>query len=450
MTGAGTLPSGEEPDGSIGYGSLEDFSLLSGGDFIIQLVNQITFAATGYTNLQDALEKIASQIGFPELAQLLLEAFEGITGSVLNFLPWFINLTDLLGFDLNIDPADFNPISVLTGLVERVLELLGLDNILDMLGLGGVGGIFDGLFGLFGGASDIGGATNFLDDILGLLGTPTDVGSGNPVVDLIGRIPIFGGLLDQLFGGLTGSSTSGATQAVVGAATTSTTDTLSGQGALIEQIKAALGGGTPDADDFERASLGSAWTFVSSSGTGTIPDSHNFHYSGNTTAAEYVMRKNDIVSATDHITSTIVLNQAIPVYFFLPLPYGGNIDVWVRQTSFTTYATRTGVRLRINSNGATASWSLDWVNSGTATNLDSGSCSIPSSSAPISLEAGAGGNTRRFLGTINGSPICDFTDAGLVTTVGASNRYRGFGGRGTNGIGTNQGTPDIRQWTAQG
>lgn len=177
MTGAGTLPSGEEPEGALSYGSLEDFSLLTGADFIIQLVNQITFAATGYTNLQDALEKIASQIGFPEFSELLLAAFEGITGSLLNFLPWFINLTDLLGFDLNINPDDFNPVSVAIGIVERFVEMLGLGNLLDLLGLNN---IFGDLFGIFGGSDSASGAGNFIENLLSLFDLSGGALTGSP------------------------------------------------------------------------------------------------------------------------------------------------------------------------------------------------------------------------------------------------------------------------------
>src|SRR6202030_267615 len=96
----------------------------------------------------------------------------------------------------------------------------------------------------------------------------------------------------------------------------------------------------------------------------------------------------------------------------------------------TTFATRSGVVLRVYSAAPyTANWTLYNVVSGTFTSLTSGSCSQVGANASISLEAGAGGTTRRYLGNLNGSPICDFTDTS-TTTIGSSNRYRGFGGKG--------------------
>jgi hypothetical protein len=182
-----TLPTGETPEGSIGFGSLEDFASATGGDWILLLVNQITAAATGYTNLSDALERIASQIGFPEFAELLLAAFQGITGSVLNFLPWFINLTDLLGIDLGIDPENFNPITAGIELITHLLSLINPLNFGDIPIFGGfieaiigdsgdltdLAGFFSGFFDILSGGSDtagfpiLGDVFSWADDLLG-------------------------------------------------------------------------------------------------------------------------------------------------------------------------------------------------------------------------------------------------------------------------------------------
>lgn len=263
-------------------------------------------------------------------------------------------------------------------------------------------------------------------------------------------VPGLGTLMDGLFNGFTGGSAHGADQSAVNTVTATQTTTVGNQGAMIAQLLAGIGapGGTADSDNFERSgAVTPNWTFLASSGTGTL-DGHNFHYSGTGSSAEYVMRKSNLASAIDHMTSVVVTNQAAPGALFSVPPYGSYIDVWVRCTAFTTYATRSGVRLRVLS-GVTASWSLDNIVSGVATNLQTGSCPLIGTGAILSLEAGAGGTPRRYLGTLNGSTIgCDFTDVS-TTTIGASNRYRGFGGKGNSGLGipTSVGVADMQQWT---
>lgn len=307
------------------------------------------------------------------------------------------------------------------------------------------------------GVSTVVQAGNVISNVLTSIGSPSGMsgtpGSFNPVsagVQIIDAlIPDLGFLRGGLFRGFTGQTASSVTEGAVSEATSATSEAVAGLGASFTALAAALSTtGTPDADDFERTTIGSGWVGVVNGGALSIPDGHNLHYSGTGSSAEYVMRR-VTANAVDRMTSTAVLNEAIPTYFFLPLPYGGNIDIWVRCTAFTTFATRSGVRLRINSTGLGASWTLANVVNGTVTHtLKTGSCAIPAKGGFPSLEAGAGGTPRRFVGTLNGSPIegCDYTDTGLVTGFGPTYRWRGFGGKGNSGVGTNQGTPDIKQW----
>jgi hypothetical protein len=340
-------------------------------------------------------------------------------------------------------------------------------------------GPFDGILQLFGlsALSDLSSGLNvnaiwsaIISAILNPLGLLQDAGTRNA---LFGGIPVLGqilpdvvggvspgtNLLDDvgdfltnMFNGITKAGAAAASQADTATAVSGQTDTVVGTAATMEQILAALGSGTPDADDFERTSstnLGANWN-VQYSGTGVLatPNGHDANYTG-TGAVEFTARKTDKVASTDHQVSTIVLATAIPSYpFFTPLPYGGNVDLWVRMSAFTTFATRTGLRFRINSAAPyAATWFIHWVNSGTETQLATGSLSIPAAGASISWEVGVGGNTLAYQARVNGSPVANFTD---TTNKGLGNTGRGFGGKGTAGFGTPQGVPNIKQWTAQG
>lgn len=334
------------------------------------------------------------------------------------------------------------------------------------------------------GLSGLAGLGSIWTDITGLIGSPTALGSGTPVLPGIGSIPVLGGLLsggniltsiiplldtskistgtfadaflpglgslsDALFSGMGKVTATGVRQSDVNQVAVTQSETIAGLAGLVAQTKAGLTVGTTDADDFERTSVGANWTFLSSSGAGS-DDGHSFHYSGTGSSAEYVMLKNNLPDADDRSMSIIVVTQALPSYpFWTPVPYGSYIDVWVRCTLFTTYATRSGVRLRIYSAAPyTASWSLDNIVNGAATNLGSGNCAQVGAGATISLEAGAGGTTRRYLGLLNTATLCDVTDVS-TTTIDASHRYRGFGGKGNSGFGPALGVADIQQWTGE-
>jgi hypothetical protein len=260
--------------------------------------------------------------------------------------------------------------------------------------------------------------------------------------------------LNNIFGGITKNTNTTTSQGDALDAVSSQSNTVITTAGTMQQILAALGTGTPDSDDFERTSssnLGGNWN-QQQTGTGVLatPNGHDASSTGTGSSYEFTARKTNKVASTDHQTSTIVLASAFPSYpFFTPFPYGGYIDVWVRMSAFTTYATRTGLRFRINGNPPyQATWTIDWVNSGTVTNLASGTLpSIPGAAASIAFEVGVGGNNLAYQGRVNGTPVANFTDS---TTRGLGNTGRGFGGKGNSGVGTAQGVPSIQQWTAQG
>jgi hypothetical protein len=295
-----------------------------------------------------------------------------------------------------------------------------------------------------------------LTNLASLLGININQSTGTfDPIDALVVAPVQGvlTLLDNMFNATATTTGTGHTQDEVATALTGQTDTVAGTASTLAQVVAGFGAGTPDADDFERTSsvnLGANWMNLFSSGTGPLatPNGHDAHYGG---SAEYLSIKTDIQASTDHQIVSVILAQAIPAWgFFTPIPFGGYNDIWLRCTNFTTWATRTGIRLRINSAAYAAGYNLSWFNAGTETILASNSMpSVPGTGAVISLEAGAGGTNLRFVASLNGSPFMDFTDTG-TSSFGASYLYRGMGGNTGTGGGPIQGSADLKGWTAQG
>jgi hypothetical protein len=467
----------------LGFGGLTSWlSAIPGAQQVLDVImNAFGISGTGHsnTNLLSMFTNVFGLLGSPT-GMGTTPVLPGI--SSIPILGGLLSGGNILGSIIpGLDASKITtgafPQSMITGLVTLLTGFSGGSSILTQLigiipgtagglsGLTGLGSIFTSLLGLLGSPTGLGGTTvlpgiSSIPLLGGLLSGGNILGSIIPGLDTSkittgtfadSILPGLGSLSDALFGGFTGSTVSGTNQSAVNVATATQTTTVGAQGAQIAQIIAGIGvsGGTSDSDNFERTgAVTPNWTFLATTGTGTL-DGHNFHYSGTGSSAEFVMLKNNLICASDRMTSVVVTNMALPSYpLFTPFPYGTYIDVWVRCTLFTTYATRSGVRLRVYSAAPyTASWSLDNIVSGTATNLQTGSCPQVGSGASISLEAGAGGTTRRYLGLLNGSTIgCDFTDVS-TTTIGAANRYRGFGGKGNSGIGPSLGTADLQQWT---
>jgi hypothetical protein len=223
---------------------------------------------------------------------------------------------------------------------------------------------------------------------------------------------------------------SGVTQSQGFQAVAAQTDVLVGLTALVTQIQAGQNPAPSVADAFERVSTTNLdptlWDqYYSGGGTWAIPNGHDASWSGNF-STDFVCRYKPTQATTDAMTSTIVLG-ASPDSNLLPLPANGHDDVWVRLGAFTTYATRTGVRLRVTGNGT---WRLSAFNNGTEVAvLATGSITRPAAGAVLSLEAV--GTTRHFIGRLNGTiiPSADVIETGTASQMGSAFRRYGLGGR---------------------
>lgn len=335
---------------------------------------------------------------------------------------------------------------------------------------------FTGIFGSFGGSGILSEFQNAGTNILALLGGPSLTGSPgaldvgdiwttiindvlNPLELLFGvgssipdgNVPGVGNILDNIWSGITGLLNSGRSQTDMQTAVASQTDAITNHAAVLSQVVAALSTGTPDSDDFERTSstdLGSTLWDQYQTGSGAklcTSDGHNAIFSINLlTAGEWVARRKTTFAATDNQVVEIVLNT-IPATFAA----NGYNDLWLRMTTFSTFATRTGIRFRYTGDG---SISLDWVGSGTVSNLFSGSASIKATAgATLRFEAGNGLTPRRFRALINGTPVMDFTESGTTSQYGVSSgyKYRGFGAKSESVL-VNFLPGNLRQWTASG
>lgn len=408
--------------------------------FISSLLGTQSTASTAGTNASTALGNIVSLIN-------------GVVGGFGN--PLSALISSLLGTQSTASTAGTNATTALGNWSTLLAGIPGGSTIANFLSFLLPGSGSNGIFApLINGIT--GGTTNPLSALLSnLLGTGSTASTANTNAST--GLGFIGNIWDGIFGAITNLGGTGYNNTDMVSAVGSQADAVTGTSAMMEQVLAGLGVGTPDADDFERSTLNPAtnnpW-YVMSTGSGslTIPNAHDVSWSGTGSSSEFVARRNNgKVAQTNHQTSTVVLASGIPSYpLFTPFPYGGYIDLWVRMTAFTTYGTRTGYRFRVNGRAPyTATWDIDWVNAGSATNLWSGSMKIPASGASIAFEVGVNGNMRRMVARLN-STVIPGTDQTDSTDRGLGNYHRGFGGKGNSGIGTAQGVPKLKQWTAQG
>lgn len=230
-------------------------------------------------------------------------------------------------------------------------------------------------------------------------------------------------------------------------------DTTVGTTAQMMQILAALGDGTPDADDFERLnllSLGPNW--VAHSVGGGILSTGNGHDAiwGGSGDSQFLAYKNNVLALTDNQTATVVLSsspESLP-WFAAPTEFGYN-SILLRATAFTSWATRTGLECRFGADKTITIW---WLLSGVETLLLSGTTDVvPGKGAVLEFSAGTTAEPRHFTARINGTPVLDATEVGTTSTYGATQRRRGFGGVSQTSplLGTAQ-PGAVKQWTAQG
>lgn len=351
-----------------------------------------------------------------------------------------------------------NPIQILLGFV---LNLFGLGGLLDFVNRIVGGGDLDEPADVWG---------NIANLFLKPLGIFAEIVGGLisaaliPILDatkVLGLPALINGVFgfwNSLWGALTGATAPPAENVspdAVVAAMAAQTDTIVGNAALLEQLRAENSPGNMDADDFERTEIGPAWTVLKTQGTVAILDGHNVSYDGVGNASEYLMYKNDVVAEDNTMKSTIVLNEPIPAWPWPPFVFGGEIDVWICVKAAATFATREGVRFRVYSAGGySAIWYLHNVVNGVETQLATGTIPVaPSAGSALSIENGVDGNERLFQMTINNTPVAEpWLDSGNVITLDANHRYRGFGGHGRTNVDliTVASTPSIRHWTATG
>lgn len=309
--------------------------------------------------------------------------------------------------------------------------------VLDMFGLSTLDDLFDI------DVSDIwaGIVTAFISP-LGLL-----FGTGDSIPDT--NVPGIGGILGEIFGAITGIFTSGIGHTDMTTAVQGQTDAVTGQSAMISQIAAALSPGTPDNDAFERTNstnLDTGWTqFQTGSGAKlSTSNGHDAVFAINPlTAGEWVAYRTSVFAAGD--------NQVVEVVFATaPATFGANgyNDLWLRQTNFASFATRTGLCLRYRGDG---DLKLYWVNSGAfGTPLFTGTTPLKAVAGTTwRFEAGIGLVPRRFKSYFNGTPIMDSTEVGTTSQYGASYLRRGFGGKSESVL-ANFMPGNLRSWTASG
>jgi hypothetical protein len=254
--------------------------------------------------------------------------------------------------------------------------------------------------------------------------------------------------VDSLWTGITGLNGFGANNSQMGAAVLSQSGALAGQAAQIAQLQAAFSTGTTDSDAFERITTvdpGSAWSmFYSTAGvTVAIPDGHNLTVKSSTTG-DYVGFRNGVTASTDDQTVSCIFNGAAgssPI--LIPINFGFN-DLWIRMNTFTSWATRTGVRLRLKANGA---WSLDYFINGVGTNLTSGTTSTAVAGKSFTFFA----KGRAFTGQLDGVGFMNgYLEPGTGSQMGPTYRRRGLGGRCEQQFLANCPPGGLRQWTASG
>lgn len=400
------------------------------------------------------------------------------------------SLTDVVEF-LTVDIFQSFIGAIGSGDPAAVAELLktGLDKIdalidqlLSALGLEAVGtwldkifDLSDGFGGWFGDSEDMFGKfDDLLGGVLGIfgLGSLNELATGNPL-DIVASF-ITGQMnpLDLLEdGGIRGFVKSMIDQLTsilrlipfVGDSLADSLDNFAdgmeaqnevvvGTASSLSQLAAAMGDGTPDADDFERTTLGSNWRTITSNGGSVTLDGHDLAMA-HSSDTDYILLKTDKTASGDYQTGEIVLGSAPGFGTVLVDSARGHNDIWLRCTNFTTWATRTGIRCRWSGENKNVEISA-WVNGAKVSTIFNGAIQTASSGSRLSLEAGVQGVPRQFIIRINGAIVKDVVESGTASQLGTLNRYRGLGGATEKlGIDPFAISPDpgkIKSWTVTG
>lgn len=432
------------------------------GDFIEMLLRTIVEATIGifFPGAGDAFDQLADF--FDELPGIgeLVQAITGILGGDLGALgDFFTDLFDVLsggagsGFFSVLDPIfDFiaeipiigQLVSTITGVLGGDMTDLGdfFDDLLDILGGGNGSGAFSSLNGI------LGFFTDFIDVLTGGIGGAFL--TGNIADAVVGGI---GNILDNIFGAITGLlGIGGRSHTDMTEAVSEQAEAVATNSAQLTQVLAALGPGTPDADDFERtaSTLGANWTTYTSGSGGTLgtPNGHDASWGGSGDMEWVAKKTNKVALGDNQVVSMVFASSPQSATVLLPTEFAKN-DLWARMSTFSTYATRTGVRARYDVSGKTLK--LSSFNNGTETTMTTRTgVSVPVSGTTMSLECGVGGNPRRFVIKLNGVSMIDWVEVGTSSLYGTAYRHRGFGGRQEVIIVDNAYPGKLKQWTAQG
>ncbi len=254
----------------------------------------------------------------------------------------------------------------------------------------------------------------------------------------------WGDFWDAVFGG-DGSGKTAADAAIAAAAQA---NTITGSTSVMLQVLAALGNGTPDADDFERWDLlgiGTKWAAYSSAAGGlTISDAHNVQWISSFDA-EYVAYSN--VSALTSIqSSTIILGTAPEKRQSQSLVAWNSI--WLRCTAFTSWATRTGLRCDFTADQTLELW---WFLNGVGTMLFQKPLpNLPVKGSVCEFTAGTIDDPYQMTARFNGAVVLDEIDSDNVSTYGPTQLRRGFGGYHDAGFLLEANCGKVKQWTAVG
>lgn len=333
--------------------------------------------------------------------------------------------------------------SQLENLVNWIESLV--DNLLGALGMGTGGSIVDKIGDVFEGffprMQNIG-----EDGILDVLGIPE-------LPDI--KIPGIGSILDNLFGGINRTNSTGHTHTEVRESVQSQNEAIVGNASDVAQIRAALAGGNTDADDFNRTSLGTAWRTIFSSG-GSASISNGQLVMSHDDNTDFLLLRTSTQAATLFQTAEIVLGSAPGWNTVLVDTARGHNDIWLRCSNFTTWATRTGVRLRWTAQNNNIRLSA-FVNGSEVVVMFDQEVANATGGSKLRLECGVNGVLRRFGIRVNGSLVenGDVIESGTASpATNGTHMWRGLGGRTEHlGIFPFEVSPDpgrVDVWTATG
>lgn len=225
-----------------------------------------------------------------------------------------------------------------------------------------------------------------------------------------------------------------------------------GTASSLSQLAAAMGGGVPDADDFERTTLGPNWRVIKSNGGSVTVDGHDL-IMGHDDDTDIILLKTDKLASTDFQTGEIVLGSAPGFGTVLVDSARGHNDIILRASDFTTWATRTMIRCRWSAQNQNVEITA-WVNGSKVATIFNGALQSATSGSRMMLECGVLGVPRQYIVRINGAIAKDVVESGTASQLGAGFRRRGLGGAtehlGVGGLAISPDPGKVKSWAVTG